>query len=260
MVLETPEVKAASFVSEIIREAGKAIMDIYHSDISVELKQDKSPLTLADRRSHEIIVSHLNQYSHYPVLSEEGKTIPYEERKNWKQFWLVDPLDGTKEFLKRNDEFTVNIALMQENVPVVGAIYIPAKDILYYAIKGKGAYKNDNGSDTELPLLVKPHRLTVVGSRSHSSKDFEDYIKTLEQEHGTVDIISAGSSLKFCLVADGKAHLYPRLGPTMEWDTAAGQIIVEETGGRVLEAGTTRSLVYNKPSLVNPYFVAMSMA
>ena len=260
MKLESPEVKAAGFVSVIIREAGKAIMDIYRSDFSVELKQDKSPLTLADRRSHEIIAGHLKQYSHYPVLSEEGKTIPYEERKSWKQFWLVDPLDGTKEFLKRNDEFTVNVALMQGNMPVVGAIYIPATDILYYAIQGKGAYKNENGNDTKLPLPVKPQRLTVVGSRSHSSEDFEAYIRTLEQRHGAVDIISAGSSLKFCLVAEGKAHLYPRLGPTMEWDTAAGQIIVEETGGRVLEAGTTRSLVYNKPSLVNPYFVAMSMA
>ena len=236
-------------------------MDVYRSDFSVELKQDQSPLTVADRRSHEILSSYLHEHYPFPVLSEEGKDIPYEERRNWERFWLVDPLDGTKEFIKRNGEFTVNVALMQGCTPIAGIIYVPAKDVLYYAAKGQGAYKRENDVIVKLPLAgaERPARFTIVGSRSHRSVDFDDYVRTLEEKHGKVELISAGSSLKFCLVAEGRAHVYPRLGPTMEWDTAAGQAIVEEAGGSVREAGSDRLLSYNKMNLLNPHFVAMNI-
>jgi len=259
MKLEAFEAKIACSVSEILREAGKAIMDVYQSGFSVELKNDRSPLTKADKLSHEIVAGYLKTHSPFPVMSEEGKEIPFEERMNWEQFWLLDPLDGTKEFIKRNGEFTVNLALIRGDRPVAGAIYVPAKDILYYAAKGMGSYKQESGKTTKLPHKTRSNRFTVVGSRSHVSEEFESYVRIVEQRHGAVEIISAGSSLKFCLVAEGSADIYPRLGPTMEWDTAAGQIIVEEAGGRVLEVGGTKSLAYNKACLVNSHFIAMNM-
>jgi 3'(2'), 5'-bisphosphate nucleotidase len=242
-------------LSEVLRDAGRAIMNVYGSFISVTLKNDQSPLTEADERSHEIISEYLKRHYPFPILSEEGKAVPYQLRKNWEQFWLVDPLDGTKEFVKRNGEFTVNIALIRKNRPVIGAIYVPALDVLYFAEKGGGSYKTENGTTKRLPLSMHSG-FTIVGSRSHASPDFDNYLRVLEQRHGTVQVIPAGSSLKFCLVAEGKANLYPRLGPTMEWDTAAGQMIVEEAGGRVMETGSSRSLSYNKESLINPFFIA----
>ncbi len=258
--------------------AGEAILEVYDTDFGVEIKDDRSPLTLADRRSHEVISADLKETG-LPLLSEEGRDIPYDERKNWEYFWLVDPLDGTKEFIKRNGEFTVNIALIHKTRPVLGVIYVPVKDVLYFAAEGIGAYKLASvqagkpaslqavtparwelasllEKAAKLPLPKDPDRpYTVVASRSHMSKETEDYLDKLRAEHGEIEIISAGSSLKFCLVAEGLADEYPRFGPTMEWDTAAGQAVVEGTGGSVLSLVTNGQLAYNKEELLNQYFV-----
>jgi 3'(2'), 5'-bisphosphate nucleotidase len=243
------------------REAGKAVMKIYASDFTVEQKEDKSPLTLADKRSHEIIAKRLSAIKGEPVplLSEEGKNIPYEERKDWEYFWLVDPLDGTKEFVKRNGEFTVNIALILGSRPVLGVIYVPVTDTLYSALEGAGAYKEAQGRTIRLPERQTRERFTVVGSRSHAREELEAFVEKMKRKHGEVDFISAGSSLKFCLVAEGKADVYPRFGPTREWDTAAGQAIAEEAGLSVVAMTTGEALVYNKQSLLNPWFMVSRM-
>jgi len=257
----------------IAAEAGAAISDVYHTEFDVSYKEDRSPLTMADQRSHEIILSRLTELSpRFPVLSEEGRDIPYEERKRWEYFWLVDPLDGTKEFVKRNGEFTVNIALIHGNKPVVGMIYIPEKRTYYFAAQGLGAYKlvSDNTTLPELSydnLLKESQRLPsgdrivqngmplrIIGSRSHASKENEEFIKAMKEIYPDVTMLSAGSSLKFCLVAEGAADIYPRFGPTMEWDTAAGQCIVEESGGVVVDMSRKR-LTYNKESLLNTEFI-----
>jgi 3'(2'), 5'-bisphosphate nucleotidase len=256
------------------KKAGEAILEVYNSDFNVEQKVDKSPLTLADKRSHEIIFHHLNSFTSHliPILSEEGKEIPYEERKNWEHFWLVDPLDGTKEFIKRNGEFTVNIALILKSRPVLGVIYIPVKGLFYFGAEGLGAFKLEKsvlvrGKEGEmklnelvkgsyrLPLNNHKSKFTVIGSRSHMTKETEEYINKLKEKHGEIEIISAGSSLKFCLIAEGKAEIYPRFAPTMEWDTAAGQVIVEQAGGDVLTAKEGEVLKYNKEELRNPWFI-----
>ncbi len=257
------------------KRAGEAILDVYGSDFAVEQKDDKSPLTLADKKSHEIIMDVLEQTitvnnSTVPILSEEGKGIPYVERKEWEYFWLVDPLDGTKEFIKRNGEFTVNIALIHKHKPVLGIIYIPVKDIFYFAAINIGTYKleksenlTDNLSIEELidksqrlPLTSNnKSSLTVIGSRSHTSEEFSEFVKRLNEKYGNVEFISSGSSLKLCLVAEGKADVYPRFGPTMEWDTAAGQAIVEQAEGSVMDMQTREPLRYNKENLLNPYFI-----
>jgi 3'(2'), 5'-bisphosphate nucleotidase len=206
-----------------------------------------------------------------PILSEEGRDIPYDERKGWKYFWLVDPLDGTKEFIKRNGEFTVNIALMHRNKPVLGVIYVPVTDTFYFAAVSIGAYKltdtkivTDNMSVDELldksqklPISAsnKKAPLTIIGSRSHGTKEFSEFVEHEKEKHGEVEIISAGSSLKFCLVAEGTADVYPRFGPTMEWDTAAGQAIVEQAEGSVIDIQTREPLGYNKRNLLNPFFI-----
>jgi len=261
-------------------EAGNAILDVYHSDFAVEQKDDKSPLTLADKRSHEIIVNSLKEFD-IPILSEEGRNIPYEERRNWDTLWIVDPLDGTKEFIKRNDEFTVNIALVKESKPVLGVIFIPVKETLYFASNEIGSYKveknriidiasriseeNENGlinriiylSD-KLPISTSTNSpYTIVGSRSHATSELEAFVEKKRQEYGDVEFISAGSSLKFCLVAEGKADIYPRLGPTMEWDTAAGQAIAENADAKVLRHDTNEQIIYNKENLLNPWFVVL---
>ncbi len=257
------------------KHAGEAILEVYDSDFTVEQKDDKSPLTLADKRSHEIIEKVLEQTitvnnSTVPILSEEGKETPYDEREKWEYFWLVDPLDGTKEFVKRNGEFTVNIALIHKHKPVLGIIYIPVKDVFYFAAKNFGTYKLENSEiltdDLSIEALVdKSQRLplnsndkttlTVIGSRSHTSEEFSEFVKRLDQRHENVEFISSGSSLKLCLVAEGKADVYPRFGPTMEWDTAAGQAIVEQAKGTVMEAETNEPLTYNKNNLLNPFFI-----
>lgn len=260
-------------INAVLR-AGRAVLDIYQSDFAVDLKDDRSPLTLADRRSHDIISEALKDSS-LPILSEEGKNIPYEERKNWEDFWLVDPLDGTKEFIKKNNEFTLNIALIHKKKPIMGVVYVPVRAVLYFAAEDTGAFKIENTGEIldaglqekklmetvlekaiTLPFpkdLERPY--TVVASRSHMSKETEDHIDKLRAEHGEIKMISAGSSLKFCLVAEGLADEYPRFGPTMEWDTAAGQAVVESAGGKVVDHETGDSLLYNKRDLLNPWFL-----
>lgn len=248
-------------------DAGEAIMDIYSTaDFGVEMKSDNSPLTIADRASHKIIMRFLEE-SVIPVLSEEGdEVIAFEERKNWKQCWIVDPLDGTKEFIKRNGEFTVNIALVEDGIPVFGIIYAPALDILYYSVPGDGAYvchspiKGKVHENSEkLPSEMMPEKFTVVGSRSHSSPETEAYVSEMQAKYGEVNFVASGSSLKFCLVAEGKAHSYPRFAPTMEWDTAAGQAILEAAGGTVVVWPEKTPLRYNREQLRNPFFLAAAV-
>jgi 3'(2'), 5'-bisphosphate nucleotidase len=248
-------------------DAGKAVLEVYHSDFAVECKDDRSPLTLADQRSHEIIAGRLaaNEAGGLPILSEEGRNIPYEERKRWEAFWLVDPVDGTKEFIRRNGEFTVNIALIRQGRPVLGVILVPVKDTLYYAGEGLGAWRLDNASTdnaargraARLPVPGSSGRpFTAVASRSHLSPETEAYLQELRKQQGTLEVVSAGSSLKFCLVAEGRADVYPRFGPTMEWDTAAGHAIVVEAGGTVVRADDKAEMTYNKEDLLNPWFIA----
>ncbi len=260
--------------------AGNAINEVYRSDFEVAYKSDESPLTIADQKSHEIIMRALKEYD-LPILSEEGKDRAYAQRKKWRRFWLVDPLDGTKEFIKRNGEFTVNIALIENSRPELGAIFVPDRKTLYFAGRNLGAYKLENGPfeellgirigsmedahsfwdqivDRSIRLPVKdPQRsaLTIVGSRSHKNAELEAYVEEKRKQFGKVEFISAGSSLKICLVAEGKADIYPRLGPTMEWDTAAGQAIAESAGASVIDFDTRKPLVYNKEDLHNPWFI-----
>ncbi len=271
--------------------AGHEIMQVYKSnDFEVSSKEDDSPLTIADTRANDKISEYLKE-TDIPVLSEEGRDIAYEERKNWEYFWLVDPLDGTKEFINKNGEFTVNIALIKNNTPIAGVIYVPVLKQLYFGAEEIGAYKIEDvaviikGLDLEqddinynqaviliddefiadyneyienskkLPLNhFTNEKYTVVGSRSHKSPENEEYLKNLEKEHKKIEIKSKGSSLKFCLIAEGEADIYPRLGPTMEWDTAAGDAIVRAAGGTVLKTDET-DLIYNKKELLNPYFI-----
>lgn len=249
-------------VNEIIRiakDAGSEIMKIYETDdFAVVDKSDNSPLTKADKAANEIIVSALKtNYPEIPIISEENKAIPYDERKNWNWFWLVDPLDGTKEFIKKNGEFTVNIALIYNGKPVMGVVGIPARNQVYYAVAGKGAFKIDTDNNT-INLQVNSPRtdtIALIGSRSHPSPEFDAYLKQMENKYAQVDFVPAGSSLKFCLVAEGKADVYPRLGPTMEWDTAAGHAVVLEAGARVKVYGEDDDLQYNKENLLNPFFI-----
>ena len=251
--------------------AGKAILEIYDKPSKVQYKDDQSPLTEADQAAHRIIVNTLrNETPDIPILSEEGRIIPYEERRQWNRFWLVDPLDGTKEFIKRNGEFTVNIALIDEVKPSMGIIYVPCRDQLYVGCKNVGSFKFENvkslslnssvqkfvKAGLKLPLHKKsaPNTIRIVGSRSHGSEEFQQYVGSLKAENISVEITPAGSSLKFCLVAEGKADIYPRLGPTMEWDTAAGQAICEQAGFAVIQWNSRNPLCYNKPDLLNPFF------
>jgi|SRR6185437_7384763 len=256
-------------LAELIVAAGEAILKVYDSPFSVEYKEDNSPLTLADKLSHEIISTGLRKLSTYPVISEEMAEVSYEKRKIWNTFWLVDPLDGTKEFVKRNGEFTVNIALIENGKPTLGFIYIPVQGILYYAVQGKGAFKvarveSNKGehiikAGKKLPLKENEHtEFTILGSRSHQSELTDAFITEQKAKHSSVRIITSGSSIKFCLVAEGIADAYPRFSPTMEWDSAAGQAIIEEAGKRVVLADGITPLTYNKQSLVNPHFLAIS--
>ena len=247
-------------------DAGKEILEVYgKADFGVEIKADASPLTLADQNSHVAIMKLLAK-TDVPVLSEEGKSIDFNERKNWTWLWIVDPLDGTKEFIKRNGEFTVNIALVNGQDPVAGIIYVPVTNQLYVGAAGKGAYLINIANDQKISwaelqskgsaLPIKGERaFTVVGSRSHMSPETEIYFKGLEEKHGKMDIISKGSSLKLCMVAEGKADVYPRFAPTMEWDTAAGHAIATAAGFRVLKHTEDGPLKYNKEDLLNPWFI-----
>jgi len=247
-------------INRIAREAGEAVLDVYGTEFSVDVKDDKSPLTEADRRSNAVIVGELERlYPEIPIISEETRTVDYSERKGWDYFWLVDPLDGTKEFIKRNGEFTVNIALVRGQTPVLGVVYQPVGDFLYYASEGQGAWKSSGGgAAVRLPggeHYTTKAAVTVVASRSHLTDEVRTFISDLEAQGKTVEFISAGSSLKLCLVAEGAADVYPRLGPTMEWDTGAAHAVALEAGRRVGEAGTDQPPLYNKENLLNPYFI-----
>lgn len=249
-------------------KGGQEIMDIYDSEFVVELKEDNSPLTEADKRAHLAIMDGLME-TKIPILSEEGKSIPFEERASWANLWVVDPLDGTKEFVKRNGEFTVNIALINEGQPILGVIYVPVTNLMYFGMKGLGSYKVENyneldGAPTlqilieaalELPLDQGDRPYTIVGSRSHMSPETEAFINEAKVEFGDIEIISKGSSLKLCMVAEGIADAYPRFAPTMEWDTAAGQAIVNAMGGEVIDQKTQKSMEYNRENLLNNWFL-----
>lgn len=246
--------------------AGEEILKVYESDFAVEQKDDRSPLTLADKNAHNAIVEILKD-SNIPVLSEEGKSIDYSERNKWEYFWMVDPLDGTKEFVKRNGEFTVNIALIHKQRSILGVIYVPVTKTLYFAAEGIGSFRfeiidmiedNLDGiilQSIKLPVEKLNKKFTVVASRSHLSEETQMFIDGLKTAHKEVDFISSGSSIKLCLVAEGSADVYPRFAPTMEWDTAAGQAICEISGKHVLDYSTNQNLLYNKPNLLNNWFI-----
>lgn len=251
---------------------GEKIREVYNRpDFEVEIKSDNSPLTIADKMAHWAIKEELDK-TQIPVLSEEGKDIPYSERKNWEYLWIVDPLDGTKEFIKRNGEFTVNIALIQNGLPILGVIYVPVKNVLYYGSKGEGAFKAENiataaddyltqaspipsPTPSNLELETSNPKLRIVGSRSHMSPETEAFVAELRQQYGEVEMVSMGSSLKICLVAEGSADIYPRFAPTMEWDTAAGQAIVMAAGKNVIDHSTGETMRYNKEHLLNNWFI-----
>lgn len=251
-------------------DAGKSIMDIYtdpEADFGIERKADNSPLTRADKAAHGLITRALS-VTPFPVLSEEGKEIPYAERAGWKTLWIVDPLDGTKEFIKRNGEFTVNIALVSEGAPVLGVIYVPARKELYFGAEPEGAYKLvgvDSSSQPSidelrknalrLPVSLGHQGVVVVASRSHQTEETTDFIQNMRKQGQPVTLISSGSSLKICLVAEGSADVYPRFAPTMEWDTAAGHAIARAAGCNIYQTDGKTPLRYNKEDLHNPWFI-----
>lgn len=243
-------------VTRIALEAGELIMAVYSRDFGVAEKADRSPLTEADEASHAHIRRALESITpSVPLLSEEGAQTTYNERKSWDLFWMVDPLDGTKEFIKKNGDFTVNIALIQKTVPVLGVVYAPAKDLLYFGTREDGSYKTENSVTKKLnpkPFPQNGDGLVVAVSSSHPSKELETYLQKLDIKSR----ISIGSALKLCYVAEGKADIYPRLGPTMEWDTAAAHAILNGVGKKVLRYEEDLELEYNKSDLLNPWFIA----
>lgn len=256
---------------EAALRAGGQILSIYNdpsSDFQVERKADNSPLTIADRKAHETIVEILKD-TLFPILSEEGKSLPFEMRNGWETLWIVDPLDGTKEFIKRNGEFTINIALVLKGKPVMGVIYVPVKKVLYFAEDTLGAYKIEGIEDLDHKSLddliseavrlpdksISRTNFVMVASRSHLTSETEIYIDKMRAVHGDLELVSIGSSLKICLVAEGRADVYPRFAPTMEWDTAAGHAIASAAGMEVYQAETDLPLQYNKQDLLNPWFV-----
>jgi 3'(2'), 5'-bisphosphate nucleotidase len=245
-------------------DAGKKILSVYNSDdFGIEHKVDASPLTKADLLAHQCIAAHLEK-TNIPVLSEEGASIPYSQRCAWKNLWIVDPLDGTKEFIKRNGEFTVNIALIKDEVPYLGVVYVPVTNMLYWGMENLGSYcykietnepliKFDTSN--KLPKIKCKPFFTVVASRSHLSIETTDFIDKLKQIHGDIEIVSKGSSLKLCLVAEGVADCYPRFAPTMEWDIAAGHAICKYSGKTVIDYKTKKEMVYNRENLLNNWFI-----
>ena len=242
-------------------DAGKEILNIYNDEIIVNSKEDKSPITQADINSNDLIVNRLKKLdSNIPILTEES-VVEWKNRKDWIKYWLIDPLDGTKEFINRNGEFTVNISLIENNYPIFGIIYSPVKSLLYYALKNNGCYKlktNSNLSTLKNFNKINIHKekniaTKVIGSRSHSSKEFMYWV---EKKFTNFELITIGSSLKFCILAEGKADIYPRFGPTSEWDIAAGHIILEEAGGK-LKTIDNKDILYNtKDDILNPHFIA----
>lgn len=251
-------------VIAIAKAAGEAILQVYTTDFSVVKKEDDSPLTQADVAAHNIIVNALKQLTpDIPSLSEESEDISPETRKQWQKYWLIDPLDGTREFVKRNGEFTVNIALIDQHKPVLGVVYAPVKGLLYFASHQSGAFKQQ---DAGIPQKISIKKFDagkpiVAGSRSHQEQKFHDFIQNIKTNFGVApELISIGSSLKICLVADGTVDVYPRLGPTFEWDTAAGHCVLNEAGGDIVDEQGLPLLYNNKPSLLNPFFFATNGA
>ena len=248
--------------------AGIKIREVYSlPDFDVQLKDDQTPVTIADRQAHDEIIEKLKDTG-LPVLSEEGIHLSYKDRKNWDLFWLVDPLDGTKEFIKRNDEFTVNIALIQNCQPIAGVIYAPATGELYVGIPGIGAFKLLNPDENcnflsmqfsgiKLPKETNPNEFVVAVSRSHMNHETEEYIKNLRKKHESIRLTNKGSSLKMCMIAEGTASIYPKLGTTMEWDTAAGHAILKAVGKNIFLPDLKTELTYNKENLQNPHFIAI---
>jgi 3'(2'), 5'-bisphosphate nucleotidase len=242
-------------VNELAKVAGARILEIYEAeDFGVEKKDDQSPLTLADMAAHNTIVAGLKKITpELPILSEESASIPFAERAQWTRYWLVDPLDGTREFIKRNGEFTVNIALIDNQKPILGVVYVPVTQVCYFASESEGAFKS-TPAESPHAITVRPcpsDRLTIAGSRSHADEHLKKFMSIMDKE---VELISIGSALKTCLVAEGKVDVYPRFGPTSEWDTAAAQCVVEQAGGFLTDVDL-QPLRYNtKESLLNPYF------
>jgi len=247
-------------------KAGAEILGVYsRDDHGVELKGDDSPLTLADKAAHRVIMQTLDGTG-LPVLSEEGRAIPYAERSEWERFWMVDPLDGTKEFISRNGEFTVNIALIKNGQPVLGVVCVPVLDDIYAGVVGEGAFLVTHASTyskleellasaKQLPVLNTKDKYRVVGSRSHLNDETLAFVEELRAEHPEIEMVQRGSSLKICMVGAGDADCYPRFGPTMEWDTAAGHAVVRAVGKRMVIAGSDEEVRYNKEDLLNPFFV-----
>lgn len=249
-------------VVAIAKAAGAAIMQVYATDFNVVKKEDHSPLTQADLAAHNVIVSALKQLTpHIPILSEESESIDEEIRKTWREYWLIDPLDGTREFIKRNGEFTVNIALINEHTSVLGVVYAPVSDLLYFATQGQGAYKQVK-SNVAIKIHIKDldsKHPVLASSRSHSDEKLQRFIDNIENSTGFApELIRMGSSLKICLVAEGVADVYPRLGPTSEWDTAAAHCILQEAGGDVFDLSGSVLRYNTKQSLLNPMFFASS--
>jgi len=246
-------------------KAGEEILRIYETDFYVETKSDKTPVTIADKTSGQII-GRMLESTGIAVISEEETLADYQQRQHWQQVWIVDPLDGTKEFVKRNGEFAVNIALVKDQKSVLGVIYAPVLKELYFAsdagsfkslaVHGQSNVETLMSEAVKLPSNKLPKDYTVVASRSHLSREINDYIARLKQLYGTINVVNTGSSIKQCWVADGLAHEYPRFGTTMEWDTAAGQCILEQAGGALLDLESQQPLSYNKENMQNPYFVA----
>jgi len=249
-------------------EAGFNTLEYYNDKIDVKYKSDQSPLTLADISSHNTIIKYLNE-TNLPILSEEGASIKYIDRKDWETFWLIDPLDGTKEFIKKNGEFTINIALIKNGSPIMGVVYAPVLQTLYFASENTGSFKAEKidlsctnkdlteivNLSSKIPQKEKRNTYYVVGSRSHLNNETQKYFDFLKNKYNEIKIISKGSSLKICMVAEGSADEYPRFGPTMEWDTAAGHAIVKYAGKTLTNNETKNELNYNKENLLNPYFI-----
>ena len=256
MDIDSPE-----FLPSIIRiaeQAGQKILDIYQTDFSVKNKEDDSPLTAADMASHDSIITGLTELTpDIPILSEESTNIPYATRKAWSLYWLVDPLDGTREFVKRNGEFTVNIALIENHQPILGVVHVPATDLCYYAFKGQGAYKKVSGESSVMvkTKVTSDNKFTVAGSRSHGSEQQQLFFDALGDD---VEVTAIGSSLKICLVAEGLVDIYPRFGPTSEWDTAAAHAIVCEAGGVVTDTQFNPLQYNSKESILNPHFLVIA--
>lgn len=243
-------------VIKVADEASEKVLHIYQSDFKVNYKEDKSPITAADLASHEIIVRGLRHIGHdIPIVSEEGASIPWDERRHWRRFWLIDPIDGTKEFTQRSGEFTVNIALIEDGEPVLGVVTAPALKEAFWGAKGEGAHKRDR-TGTVVPIQVREQRgpKRVVASKSHLNEATRTFIEQL----GEHELLQAGSSLKFCRIAEGRADLYPRLGSTCEWDTAAAHAVLVAAGGKV-NSIDGKPLRYGKDSLMNPFFVASAV-